>query len=216
MISRLQGRFLKQFSFDMNYRWAKSIDTTSFESPCSCTNQSFPVDQREERGPSDFDVKHSFTMSGIWDLPFFKNQTTTVGKILGGWQISGITTIHTGFPWTPKLFGCLDGATMGSASFCDPRPIFYYGSSRLPIRMIISSNRAEFSPAAVLLISVVHLIAAILLKTDRVSGEMFSEVRNTPLWICLLSNGSVWEIGVSWVKMRELMSDSISSIFSIL
>ena len=131
MISRLQGRFLKQFSFDMNYRWAKSIDTTSFESPCSCTNQSFPVDQREERGPSDFDVKHSFTMAGIWDLPFFKNQTTTVGKILGGWQISGITTIHTGFPWTPKLFGCLDGATMGSASFCDPRPILYIGKQPL-------------------------------------------------------------------------------------
>ena len=131
MITRLQGRLVDQFSFDMNYRWSKSIDTTSFESPCACTNQSFPVDQSEERGPSDFDVKHSFTMSGIWDLPFFRDRTSWTGKILGGWQISNILTYHTGFPWTPKLFGCLQGSTSNSASFCDPRPTAYNGRQPL-------------------------------------------------------------------------------------
>lgn len=136
MIARLQGRFLKQFSFDMNYRFAKSIDTASFESPTSLTNQSFPVDQREERGPSDFDVRHSFTMSGIWDIPFgkgamFDDNGLTSAFILGGWQISGITTYHTGFPWTPKLFGCLNGATMMSGGFCDPRPTSYNGNQPL-------------------------------------------------------------------------------------
>jgi hypothetical protein len=131
MIARLQGRFFDQFSFDTNYRFSKSIDTTSFESPCSCTNQSFPVDQREERGPSDFDVRHSFVLSGIWDIPFFKDQKTVTGKILGGWQISGITTYHTGFPWTPKLFGCIQGATSNSAQFCDPRPTTYNGRQPL-------------------------------------------------------------------------------------
>lgn len=131
MIARLQGRLFKQFSFDMNYRWAKSLDTTSFESPCGCTNQSFPVDQREERGPSDFDVKHNFVMSGTWDLPFFTNKNTVAGKILGGWQIAGIATYNTGFPWTPKLFGCLQGSTSNSASFCDPRPTSYSGRQPL-------------------------------------------------------------------------------------
>ncbi len=123
MIARLHGRFLKQLSFDTNYRWSKSIDTASFESPCACTNQSFPVDQREERGPSDFDVKHSFVFSGTWDLPFFTDQKSLTGKLLGGWQISGIATYHSGFPWTPKLFGCLSGNTSTSAGFCDPRPV---------------------------------------------------------------------------------------------
>ncbi len=136
MIARLQGRFLKQFSFDMNYRFAKSLDTTSFESPCACTNQSFPVDQRQERGPSDFDVRHSVTVAGIWELPFGRGpmideQGLTQNFIFGGWQISSIFTYHTGFPWTPKLFGCLDGATSNSASFCDPRPIGYDGTRPL-------------------------------------------------------------------------------------
>lgn len=121
MIARLQGRFLKQFSFDANYRYSKSLDTSSWESPTAFTNQSFPVDQREERGRSDFDVRHSFVAAGTWDLPIFRGNNLT-DKLLGGWQISGIVTSHTGFPWTPKLFGCLSGNVSGSAGFCDPRP----------------------------------------------------------------------------------------------
>lgn len=122
MIARLQGRFLKQFSFDTNYRYAKSIDTSSFEAPTALTNQSFPVDQREERGRSDFDVRHAWVGAGTWELPFFTGNSWE-DKLLGGWQISGIANYHTGFPWTPRLFGCIQGATSNSAQFCDPRPV---------------------------------------------------------------------------------------------
>ncbi len=131
LISRLQGRLMKQFTFDMNYRWSKGLDTSSFEAPCACTNQSFPVDQKEERGPSDFDVAHAFTASGTWELPFFRDQSKLSGKLLGGWQVSGIVTQNTGFPWTPKLFGCLSGNTTSSNNFCDPRPTFFNGNQPL-------------------------------------------------------------------------------------
>ena len=129
MIARLQGRLMKQVSFDINYRFSKSIDTTSFEGPTGATNQSFPVDQREERGPSDFDVKHFITASVLWDLPFFKDHSNWTGKLLGGWQINAIMTHHTGFPFTPKLFGCLLGTTTNN--FCDPRPTQFFGKQPL-------------------------------------------------------------------------------------
>jgi hypothetical protein len=129
MIARLQGRFMKQVNFDVNYRWSKSIDTTSYEGPTALTNQSFPVDQREERGPSDFDVKHYVTLSGLWDLPFMRKRNTLAGNLLGGWQISGILTYHSGFPWTPTAFGCLLGTTTNN--FCDPRPLSYTGQQPL-------------------------------------------------------------------------------------
>jgi hypothetical protein len=120
MIARLQGRLGRQFSFDTNYRWSKSIDTSSFEAPCACTNQSFPVDQRQERAPSDFDVTHSYVASATWDIPSFENPW---GKqLFGGWQLSPIVTWNSGFPWTPRIFGCLDGTTSNSSQFCDPRP----------------------------------------------------------------------------------------------
>lgn len=129
MIARLQGRLLRQLSFDTNYRWSKSIDTTSFEGPCSCTNQSFPVDQRQERGPSDFDVTHAFVASGVWDVPLFANRKTVSGKLLGGWQLSGISTWNTGFPWTPKLFNSLRAPN--GREFGDIRPTSYNGKQPL-------------------------------------------------------------------------------------
>ncbi len=61
----------------------------------------------------------------MWDLPIFTNKGSWEGKLLGGWQINAIATYHTGFPWTPKLFGCLLGTTTNN--FCDPRPTRYLG-----------------------------------------------------------------------------------------
>ena len=127
MLARLQGRLSKQFSFDANYRWSKSIDTASFEGSCFCTNQSYPIDQREERGPSDFDVRHNFVMTGIWEIPYFENPYGR--KLLGGWQLSGIVTRHTGFPWTPKLYSDLVGPS--GRGFGPIRPTSYNGTPPL-------------------------------------------------------------------------------------
>lgn len=142
MIARLQGRLLRQFSFDTNYRWSKSIDTTSFEAPCDCTNQSFPLDQSQERGPSDFDVTHAFVISGVWDVPLFADRNTLSGKLLGGWQLSGITTWNTGFPWTPKLFA--DLRSPNGRFFGDIRPTSYNG--RQPLQ---NSNSNFLQPGGI-------------------------------------------------------------------
>ncbi len=137
MITRLQGRFLRQVSFDMNYRFAKSIDTASYESPTSLTNQSFPVDQKEERGLSDFDVRHAFVASATWEPSWFKGQHNIAGDLLSGWSVSPIVTWNSGFPWTPKLFGCLQQVNT-PANFCDPRPTRFLGGKPL------SNSNANF------------------------------------------------------------------------
>ena len=46
-------------------------------------------------GQSDFDVRHIFIASYLYQLPFFKNNNLT-GKLLGGWQLSGIVQMQTG------------------------------------------------------------------------------------------------------------------------
>ncbi|MDQ1728600.1 MAG: hypothetical protein QOD33_725 [Pyrinomonadaceae bacterium] len=125
--ARLSRRFAQGYQFDVNYRWAKSIDTLSNEGPGAETNQTFPQDLHTERGPSDYDVRHSLTSSGLWDLPFFSNHQTTAGKILGGWQLSGIMTWHTGFPWTPKTGNCV--TTPGGPGLCPSRPLGYFGGA---------------------------------------------------------------------------------------
>ncbi|MCV5824878.1 hypothetical protein OFN33_30955, partial [Escherichia coli] len=75
LLASLRGRLNYGLSFNLNYRFSKSLDTVSWEAPCGCTDQSFPVDQKEEHGPSDFDVRHATTASFIWDIPFFTDKS---------------------------------------------------------------------------------------------------------------------------------------------
>ena len=125
MNARLQRRFANGFQIDGIYRWSKSIDTLSYEGPGFVTNQTYPVDNSTERGPSDFDVRHNWVVSGLWDLPFFRSNNSLKGKLLGGWQINGIWTYHTGFPWTPKVG---PGIRSLSGEFFGPiRPVRYSG-----------------------------------------------------------------------------------------
>ncbi|HEV8367509.1 MAG TPA: carboxypeptidase regulatory-like domain-containing protein [Pyrinomonadaceae bacterium] len=125
MLVRLQRRFAQGFQFDLNYKFSKSLDTYSYEAPCACTNQTFPVDQNQEYGPSDFDVRHFITFSGIWDLPFYRNQKSSLAKLVGGWQVSGILTKHSGFPWTPKIDQSVRGPN--GNTFGPVRPVRYLG-----------------------------------------------------------------------------------------
>lgn len=127
MLARLNRSFAQGFRFDAVYRWSKSIDTLSFEGPGGVTNQTFPADQRTERGPSDYDVRHHFVLSGVWDLPILRGRSDWVGKAFGGWQINGIWTKHSGFPWTPKIFNSL---RQPSGKFFGPiRPREYFGGA---------------------------------------------------------------------------------------
>lgn len=122
---RAERRFGNDYQIAANYRFSKSLDTLSNEGPGAETNQTYPVDLKQERGPSDFDVRHNFNLSGLATLPFFRNQRTVAGKILGGFELSGILTYHTGFPWTPKIGQSIRGA--GGDFFGPVRPIAYFG-----------------------------------------------------------------------------------------
>lgn len=128
LITNLRRRFTNGLQFSINYRFSKSIDNSSYEAPCGCTNQSYPIDQKEERGPSDFDVTHFFTADGLWELPVFLHDKSLKGKLLGGWQINPIVTWRGGFPWTPRIFAGLRGP---SGFFGDIRPTRFFGSQPL-------------------------------------------------------------------------------------
>jgi hypothetical protein len=126
LIARLTRRFSGGFQFDAIYRFAKSTDVVSYEGPTANTNPTYPLDVRQEVGPSDYDVRHNFVASGLWELPIFRNRHDAAGSILGGWQLSGILTAHTGFPWTPVVGQCI--STRGP-SICPVRPVSYTGGA---------------------------------------------------------------------------------------
>jgi hypothetical protein len=125
--ARLERRFGQGIQAAFKYRYSKSLDEVSFGQPDSSVNETFPRDLRSEYGPSDFDVTHFAVLSGVWDLPIFRNRRDAVGKVLGGWQLSGIFTAHSGFPWTPINNNCFQ--TPGNQFICPIRPEGYSGGA---------------------------------------------------------------------------------------
>jgi hypothetical protein len=124
---RAERRFAQGFQLAVNYRFSKSLDQLSYEGPGFVTNQTYPLDQRQEKGPSDFDVRHSFVMAGIYELPFFSNNKSGwLYKIFGGFEINGILTSHTGYPFTVFQGGAL--RTPSGEFFGPIRPTGYNGN----------------------------------------------------------------------------------------
>jgi Carboxypeptidase regulatory-like domain/TonB dependent receptor-like, beta-barrel len=61
-----------------------------------------------DKGPSIFDSRHNFVTEETYQLPFGPSQSHlnysgALGKIVGGWQLSSISTWHTGHPLTVKM-----------------------------------------------------------------------------------------------------------------
>ncbi|HEX4275462.1 MAG TPA: carboxypeptidase regulatory-like domain-containing protein [Bryobacteraceae bacterium] len=113
--------------FQANYRWAHSIDQASYEGPGFVTNQTYPQDLHFERGDSDFDVRHNFNLSVLYEIPSGRVTSRLARAALAGWQINAIFTAHTGFPWTPVTGQSI--STPGGPSLSPTRPIAYFGGA---------------------------------------------------------------------------------------
>jgi hypothetical protein len=85
-------RFAGGFAWGVSYTLSKSMDSGSAQRDIIPNT----YNAQGMWGQSDFDVRHIFIMSYLYELPFFRDQARLSGKLLGGWQISGITQFQTG------------------------------------------------------------------------------------------------------------------------
>jgi hypothetical protein len=99
MLAELKHQFSHQFTADAQFTWAKSMDTSS--APYS--EQPYPYDLNLDYGRSDYNVGKAFKLFGVWQPVFFHGERSWMEKIAGGWTLSGIFNIHSGFPWTPMV-----------------------------------------------------------------------------------------------------------------
>jgi hypothetical protein len=74
----------------------------SGDDPGAAATWTNPKNPKSEKGPSDYDIRHGFVLTGVWDLPIAKGRSGAIGSLAAGWQTSGILTVHSGFPWSPK------------------------------------------------------------------------------------------------------------------
>lgn len=123
--------FSQGWTLSATYTWSKSIDMLSGEGPGAVTNQTDPVHaQTDEYGPSDYDSRNRFVVSGLWTLPIFPHSKGLLHTMFGGWQLGGITTAYSGFPWTPVTGVVQSLAAVTSAATIAPtRPPIYYNNA---------------------------------------------------------------------------------------
>ena len=96
-----------------NYTFSKNLDMNSGLTGAQSSNQAQMIldrnNPRRDWGPSALNVTHQFSLSASYDLPFGKgkpflaNAGGLVNKLAGGWQLNGITTLLSGFPFTPQI-----------------------------------------------------------------------------------------------------------------
>ncbi len=90
-------RFSKGFSLLMNYQWAKAIDDAS-ATKLTGQARTNPNDQSFDKGPANFDKRHVFNLSGLWDLPFKVNNPAK--WLVNGWSLNAIASLQSGPPIT--------------------------------------------------------------------------------------------------------------------
>jgi len=94
------------------YTWAKSMDDKSAAAGIGGTAgtgwQGFMNNHNPDLdyGPSDFDVDHRFVASYVYNLPigrgkrFGGSMSRVADALVGGWEVTGVTTFQTGFPYS--------------------------------------------------------------------------------------------------------------------
>jgi hypothetical protein len=95
MIASLTHNFSHGFQVEGQYTWAKSMDEGS--GPYSMDY--YPFDPHAAYGRSDYNVTNDFKLFGMWQPQFFR-PNSWLEKVAGGWTMSGIWNVHSGFPWS--------------------------------------------------------------------------------------------------------------------
>ena len=102
-------RYSNGFKFGMAYTLGKSEDNAS-----GLRNVLWNTyDDTNFWGPSSYDRTHVLSIYYIYDLPFWRDPTSLMKNLLGGWQISGSSFFRTGTPFsitrTNDIAGVGDG-----------------------------------------------------------------------------------------------------------
>jgi TonB dependent receptor-like, beta-barrel len=106
----LQVQFMRRLSRGLqavgSYTWSHSIDISS--SDFAITVPTTRVDPKNDRGSSDFDVRHSFTAALTYDLPN-RTERNVLGPLLRNWSADAILRARTATPVNVVFFNRLFG-----------------------------------------------------------------------------------------------------------
>ena len=101
--AKIDKRFTEGLQFVAHYTWAKNLTHDG-----AYAN----IDPQVNYGPDDFNRKHVFSASVVYDLPFGKgrrfmgNANRALNLLIGGFQLNTTTNWSSGLPWSGSYNEC--------------------------------------------------------------------------------------------------------------
>jgi hypothetical protein len=107
LIAGASRRFNAGAALQASYTLGKSEDLGSQAVGSADFDNSFQpryaFDPMDNKGLSDFDIRHNFAFNATWEIPFGRSLGGSARALAHGWQLSSILTIRSGIPFTPVL-----------------------------------------------------------------------------------------------------------------
>lgn len=132
----------------LSYTWSKDLDNVSeiYSTLGGGNSNAFaqsPFDlSQSERGLSGLDFPQLTSVYMIFKVPFFRDQKTLAGRVLGGWQVNPTWRFASGQPYSVQQGLHSDStsfATPFDTTLCDPTQTT---GSTPPCRPILANPRA--------------------------------------------------------------------------
>jgi hypothetical protein len=116
-----EKRFAGGLGFLTGYTYSHSIDNVPLQQGGGGDGP-VPQDVRFrflDRGNSSFDIRHRWTQTALYNLPFgkgkrFQSQQRWMNALFGDWQLNLIIILQTGLPFTPALASPVANTGTGS------------------------------------------------------------------------------------------------------
>jgi carboxypeptidase family protein/TonB-dependent receptor-like protein len=89
----LQHRSSRGLTLGAAYTWSKDLTTNSNDRGTSASNS---YNFKQDYGPSSSNTPQILEVNYIYVLPFYKQQLGLVGHVLGGWEVSGVSSFVSG------------------------------------------------------------------------------------------------------------------------
>jgi hypothetical protein len=120
-------RFSGASQINVAYTWSKNLTDNQTSSVSTAPQDANNL--KAEYSRAVLDRRHVLSANYIYELPFFSKRHDLAGKVLGGWQVSGIVTYYTGLPFSvansgydPSGIGFTPSIHAGGRPYllCDP------------------------------------------------------------------------------------------------
>ena len=112
----LNVRTTRDLTLGLVYTWSKNLtDEFNDRAVAGINTTTYAYDPKLDYGPSGLNEPQIFVANFVYKAPFFREQHGLTGEVLGGWELSGITTFNSGLSLTPSQtvdpLGCVADST---------------------------------------------------------------------------------------------------------